>query len=74
MNQNDPNAQRAQNRDVEQNVGEILVRDDGPINADDEELFSKAGNVMEDASKVREFHVATSEIGFAVCRHSSLRE
>jgi hypothetical protein len=55
MDQHHADVQRTQHRDVEQDVGKILVRDDGAINADDEGPLPELRNVLEDAPQVSRF-------------------
>ena len=50
--------QRAQHREIEQDVREVFVRDDRAINGDDERLFAEAWNVLEDSPEVGRFHLA----------------
>jgi hypothetical protein len=56
MHQEHLDAQGAQHRHVQQDVGEILAGDDGAIHADDESLLPKARDVLQNASQVGEFH------------------
>ena len=51
-----PDAQRAEHRQVEHDVGEIVVGDDGAVEGDDERLFPEAGNVGQDAAQIGNFH------------------
>src|SRR5947199_10816077 len=46
MYQHDTNIERAQNRHVQQDVGEIFIGDDRPIHAEDEGLFAELWNVL----------------------------
>ena len=48
--------QRAQHRDVEQDVGEIFVGDDGAVHRDDERLLPELRDVLQDAPQVSQFH------------------
>ena len=43
VDQHHPDVQRPQHRHVQEDVGEVLVRDDGPVDGDDEGLFAKRG-------------------------------
>ena len=49
--------QRAQHRDVHQDVGEVLVGDDRAVHADDERLLAELRDVLQDAPQVGQFHV-----------------
>jgi hypothetical protein len=60
MDENDANVERAQDGDVEQDVGKIFARDNFAVDADDENLFAKARNVLQDAPQVGQFHNVTS--------------
>ena len=51
MDQDDPNAQGAQHCDIQKNIGEILARDNRAIDADDEDLFPKARDVLQNGSQ-----------------------
>ena len=63
VDDDDADVQRAQDSDVEQEVGEVLVGDDRAIHGDDEGLLAEARDVLEDAPKVGGFH-----FGCADCR------
>ena len=65
VDQDNPNIQGAQNGDVEQEIGEVNVRDDGAIGRDHESLFAKARDVLQDASEVSRFHVANIGSGIS---------
>jgi hypothetical protein len=56
MDEHDPDIERTQDCDIQQDVGEILIRDDRPINAEDESLFPELRNVLQDAPQISEFH------------------
>jgi hypothetical protein len=56
VNQHHADVQRAQHGDVEQDVGEVLVGDDGAVEREDEGLFAEARNVLQDAPQVGWFH------------------
>src|SRR4051812_4465865 len=58
MNEHDADVQRAQDRDIEKDVREIFVRHNRPIDAQDERLFAKARNILQDAPQVSRFHRA----------------
>ena len=57
VDEHDANVQRAEHRDVEQDVGEVFVRDDGAVDADDERLLAKARDVLQDTAQISRFHV-----------------
>jgi hypothetical protein len=48
--------QRAQDGDVEQQVGEVFVGDDRAIEREHEDFFAEARNVLQDAPQVGGFH------------------
>src|SRR5260221_9281157 len=52
-----PNVQRAENGDIQEDVGKILVGDNRAIQADDEGLLAEARNVLQDSPQVSRFHV-----------------
>jgi len=62
VNEDRADVQRAQDRDIQQQVWEVVIGDDGAIDGDDECLFPKPGDVAEDAPQVGRLH----EIG-SVC-------
>ena len=43
VDEHDADVQRAQHRDIEQDVGEVLVRDDGAVDGEDEGRSRKCG-------------------------------
>jgi hypothetical protein len=53
VHEHDLDAERAQHGDVDEEVAEILVGDDGAIDRDDENLPVKTGDVLQDAAEVR---------------------
>jgi hypothetical protein len=56
MHEDEPDAQRAEHRQVEHDVGEVVVGDDRAIEGDDKRLLPKAGNVSQDAAQIGNFH------------------
>jgi len=42
VDERDADVQRAEDSDVEQDIGEVFVGDDGAVNADDEDFFAEA--------------------------------
>ena len=48
--------QRPQHRQIEQQRGKVVVRDDGAVNRENEGLFAKLRNVLQDAPQVGQFH------------------
>ena len=56
MNEHDADIERAQDRYIQQNVREILVRDDSPIHADDEDFFTELRDVLENSAEISQFH------------------
>ena len=56
MGEHDPDVQRAENGHVQQDIGEVLVRDDGAVDADDESFLAEARDVLENAAQVSRFH------------------
>ena len=52
VNQGDADAQAAQQGDVEQQVAEVLVLDDGAVQRDDEDPVAEARHVAEDFAQV----------------------
>ena len=57
VHERDADVQGAEDGDVEQDIGEVFVGDDGAVNADDEDFLAKARDVLEDAAQVSRFHV-----------------
>ena len=57
MDEGDANVERAQDGDVEEDIGEVLVGDNGAVDADDERLFAKTRDVLKYAAQVSRFHV-----------------
>jgi len=60
VDQDDPDVQRPQDGDVEEQVGKVVVGDDGSIDGDDEGLFAEPGDVAEDAAEVSWLHAGRS--------------
>ena len=58
VDEHDADVQRAQHGDVHQDVGEVLVGDDGAVHADDERLLAELRDVLQDAPQVSQFHVS----------------
>lgn len=56
MDQNDADVQGAEDRDIEQEVRKIFLRNDSAIDAQHEDAVPKAGDVLEYAAKVSWFH------------------
>ncbi len=56
MDQDDPNVEGPEDRDIEEDIGEIFVGHDGGVDAEDEAAFPKSGDVTEDAAEVGWFH------------------
>ena len=56
MHQDDADVQRAEHRYVQQDVGEVLVRDDNPIHGNDERLFPELRNVLKNPAQVCQLH------------------
>ena len=56
VDEDDLDAQRAQHREIEQDVGEIGRRHDLAIHRDHEDFFPETGDVLEDAAQVGDFH------------------
>ena len=56
VNEHDADVQRAQHRHVQQQRREVFVRDDGPVNREDECLLAELRNVLQDAPQVGQFH------------------
>ena len=51
------NIERTQHRHVQQDIREILVSDDRPIDTDHKNFFAELRDVLEDAAKVSKFHI-----------------
>ena len=49
VHQHNADVQRAKDRDIEKDVSEILIGNDRAIDADDEDFFAEARNVLQDA-------------------------
>ena len=58
VHEDDADVERAQHGDVQEEVCEILIRHDRPIDAEDEGLLAEARDVLQDAPQVGGFHVA----------------
>ena len=56
VDEDDADAERAEDRDVPEEIGEVVIRDDRTVDGDDERLFPEARDVLEDAAKVGWFH------------------
>ena len=56
MNEHNANVERTEHGDIQEDVGEVLVGDNGAVNADDERLLPELGDVLQDAAQVCEFH------------------
>ena len=56
VHQYDPDVQRPQDRYVEQQIWEDIIRDDHSIYGDDEGLFTETRDVAEDSAQVGWFH------------------
>lgn len=49
MDENDMDVERTQNSDIEEEIGKVIVCDDGAIDSDDESPFAEARDVAEDS-------------------------
>ncbi len=58
VDEDDADVERAQHRQVQQDVGEVLVGDDRAVNADDEGPLAELRNVLQDAPQVGWFHAS----------------
>ena len=56
MDDDDADVQRAQDGDVEEEVGKVLVGDNRAVDGEDEHFFAEARDVLEDAPQVGRFH------------------
>ena len=52
VDQGDADAQAAQQGDVEQQIAEVVVLDDGAVEGDDEDAVAEARHVAEDFAQV----------------------
>ena len=50
------NVQRAQHRDIQQDVAEIFIGDDGAVHLNDERFLPELRDVLQDAAQVSQFH------------------
>ena len=57
VDEDDADVERAQHRDVQQDIGEVLVCDDRAVNADDEGPLPELRNVLQDAPQIGWFHL-----------------
>ena len=57
VHQHDADVQRAQDRHVQQDVGEVFAGDNRPIHAEHKRPLTKLRDVLEDAPQVGKFHV-----------------
>ena len=60
MHEHDADAQRAQHRHVQQERGEVLVRDNRAVHREDERLLAELRNVLQDAPQISQFHFDSS--------------
>ena len=60
--QHQTDIERAQERDVHQDIAKVLVDHNGAIDADDERLLAELGDVLQNAPQVSQFHV-NSKLG-----------
>ena len=51
--QRDRDAQTAQQRNVEENVAEVLVLDHGPVNGNDKDLVAETRHITQNLTQVR---------------------
>lgn len=56
VDQHNTDVQRAQDGDVEQEIGEDIVGDDDAVDGNDERPFPEAGDVAEDSAQIDWFH------------------
>jgi len=49
----DLDVQRAEHRQINEKIAEILIGDDGAIDGHDEDLTMKTWNVLEDSTQIR---------------------
>ena len=56
MDEDDLDGKRAQDRDIQQDVGEIVRGDDIAVDRDHENLLPKPWDVLEDAAEIGDFH------------------
>ena len=56
VNEDDANVQRPEQRDVEEQRREVVVRDDPGVDGQNERLVSELRDVVEDAAEVGELH------------------
>ncbi len=56
VDDHDPDAQAAEDGEVEQDIGEIVAGDDRAVDRDDENLIPELGDVGEDAAQVGDIH------------------
>jgi hypothetical protein len=67
VDENDADVERAKDRNIEKDVGEIFVSDDGAVDAEDERFFAKARNVLQDAPQISWFQFSAGRrLGRAV--------
>ena len=60
MHEHEPDVQRAQHGEVDEQVGKVVVGNDGAIEGDDEGLFAEARDVGKNAAEIGNFHVGRS--------------
>ncbi len=61
MHEHDVDVQGAQDGNIHEEVGEVLVGDDRAVHVDDERLVAELRDVAENAPQVGEFHVSSGE-------------
>ena len=57
VNEHDPDIQRPEQRHVQQQRREVVVRDDAAVDRENERLLPELRNVLQDAPQIGQFHV-----------------
>ena len=60
VDEHDPDVQRPEQRHVQHQRREVVVRDDGAVNRQDERLLAELWNVLQDAPQIGQFHVSAT--------------
>ena len=62
VHQDDADVQRPEQRHVQQQRREVVVRDDGAVNREDEGLFAELRDVLQDAPQIGQLHISAGAV------------
>src|SRR5262245_37678256 len=75
MHQDHTDAQAAQEVNIEQEIGEVVVGNDGAVKGDNEDLVAELRHITQDFAQVSQmFHIASKLWSAVAIRRLSLRE